>query len=276
MRHTVGQLITFDMFPDDILIEAFDFYVNEAFKNKKIQEWITLAHVCRRWRVIVFQSPRRLNLRLVYTPLIPPRVTLNIWPPLPLIIHDVSEIDKEDVDYTIAALEHNDRVCQIRLSSPSTPRISRVAESAAMQKPFPGLTHLELNMSTNRYDGPTLPDSFLGGSAPRLQSLELTNISFPGLPKLLLSATHLIILDLSYDSLPGSWYIPPEAMANSLSTLTSLEYLRIHFEYPPPVPKRRRPCLLTLSILSILTTMQFEGASGYLEEILTRDRCPST
>ena len=110
----IGQLITFDMLPDDILIEIFDSYVDEDFNNTEIQEWMTLVHVCRRWRSIVFQSPRHLNLRLVYTPLRPPRDTLDIWPPLPLIIDDVAWIGEEDVGNTIAALEHNDRVCQIR------------------------------------------------------------------------------------------------------------------------------------------------------------------
>ena len=257
------------MLPDDILIEIFDFYVDEGFKRKEIQEWMTLVHVCRRWRIIVFQSPRRLNLRLIYMPSTPPKVTLDIWPPLPLIICDFTRIYKEDVDHTIAALEHNDRVCQIHLISYSSSRISYVAESAAMQKPFPELTHLELDTADHWHDKPTLRDSFLGGTAPRLQSLKLTNISFPGLPKLLLSATHLVKLDLSYHSLPGSGdIITPEAMATSISTLTSLEYLRINFIYSPSIPESRRRPLLTRSILPFLTTMVFKKASGYLDEIL--------
>ena len=235
---------------------------------------MTLVHVYRRWRSIIFQSPRRLNLRLVYTPFGPPRDTLDIWPLLPLIIHDVTSIDEEDVDHTIAALKHNDRVCQIRLSCHSSSRISRIMESAAMQKPFSELTHLEVKMTSEWHDERTLPDLFLGGTAPRLQSLKLTNISFPGLPKLLSSATYLVTLDLSYIPYPGSGYIPPNAMATSLSTLTSLEYLHVHFEHPPPAPESRHPPLPTRSILSILTTMQFEGSSGYLEEILTRIDAP--
>ena len=265
------------MLPDDILIEIFDFYVDGDLKNEKIQDWMTLVHVCRRWRIIVFQSPRRLNLRLVYTPLTPPRA-LDIWPPLHLIIYDVTRIDGEDVDYTIAALGHNDRVRQIRLICRSFLRITCVAESRAMQKPFLELTHLELkffDITSTWYNGPTLPDSFLGGTAPRLQSLELTNISFPGLPKLLLSTTQLVKLDLSFISLPGSGYIiTPEAMATSLSTLTNLEYLRIHFGYSLPAPERRRLPQLTRSILPILTMMQFDGDSGYLEEILARIDAP--
>jgi len=68
--------------PDDVLLKIFDFYVDEdgdkyfeTFNNQRIEKWKTLAHVCRRWRSIVFQSPRRLNLRLLCTP---ERDTLDI------------------------------------------------------------------------------------------------------------------------------------------------------------------------------------------------------
>jgi F-box-like len=73
------------MLPDYVLLEIFDLYVDEdmsegyksVFKKRRI-EWITLAHVCRRWRSVVFQSPLRLNLRLFCTPQTPARDTLDI------------------------------------------------------------------------------------------------------------------------------------------------------------------------------------------------------
>src|SRR6266567_1399514 len=111
------------MLSDDVLLEIFDFYVNEdmgenlkSIKKRRIEEWITLAHVCRRWRSVVFQSPHRLDLRLLCTPRTPARETLDIWPPLPLIIHtDNIAYDEQSVDNIIAALEHNDRVWRINL-----------------------------------------------------------------------------------------------------------------------------------------------------------------
>jgi hypothetical protein len=141
------------------------------------------------------------------------------------------------VDNIIAALEHNDRVCQIHLGYYSSSELRHVTDSVAMQKPFQELTHLRL--STN--DGPILLDSFLGGTVPQLRLLSLDCVPFPVLPKLLLSATHLIHLDLSDIPRPG--YIPPEAMATSLSALTSLESLCLRFRYPRPRPAlgSRRP-----------------------------------
>ena len=166
--------------------------------------------MCRCWRSVVFQSPLRLNLQLLCTPTTRARNTLDIWPPLPLIIRDNRAFGDEatGLDNIIAALEHNDRVRQIDLDCFSGPEWEYVMYSEAMQKPFPELVYLRLRTYVS---GPIVPDSFLGGTAPRLRSLHLKFVPFPGLTKLLLSATHLARLDLCY--IPRSGYIPPEAMA---------------------------------------------------------------
>ena len=238
-----------------------------------------LAHVCRRWRSVVFQSPLRLNLRLLCTAKTRVRDTLDIWPPLPLIIQDNRPAGDRTtgVDNIIAALEHNDRVCKICLNWLSSPDWEYLTDSALMQKPFPELTDLVLHMyGYNLYDEswPILPDSFLGGTAPRLRSLGLWYIHFPGLPKLLLSATHLVHLDIRF--IPNSGYILPEAMATGLLALTSLEslYLIFHYPRPRPAPESQHPPPLTRSILPHLTKFEFGGNSEYLEVILARIDAP--
>jgi hypothetical protein len=273
-RCDIGQLITFDMLPDDVLLETFDFYVVEDIyesDRQRIQKWITLAHVCRRWRSVVFQSPHRLNLRLFCTSKTRARDTLDIWPPLPLIIFYYGG-NPPGVDNIMAALERNDRVCQISLHRLSSPELEYFTDSAAMQKPFPELTHLYFSVGDG--PGPILPDSFLGGTAPRLRSLFLYDVPFSGLPKLLLSATHLVHLDLC--DIPPSGYIPPEVMATGLSALTSVESLSLQFRFPRPRPalESRRPPPPTRSILPSLTKIRFKGASEYLEEILARIDAP--
>ena len=175
-------------------------------------KWINLVHVCRRWRSVVFQSPRRLNLRLFCTPATPTRDTLDIWPPLPLIICDFDEYIKGrsfSDDNIIAALEHNDRVCQIDLTGLDS-HSGGITDSAAMQKPFPELTDLAF-----RGQGQILPDSFLGGTAPRLRSLYLEWAPFPGLAKLLLfqqltSSNSTLPLPLPGTSHPRRW--PPASL----------------------------------------------------------------
>ncbi len=263
--------MTIDTLPDDVLLGIFDSYVEDM----DVEEWITLAHVCRRWRSVVFQSPRRLNLRLHCTPGTPVRDTLDIWPPLPLSIHDAifeDEPSQPGLDNIIAALEHNNRFCQIQFESFSSSQLEYlVTNSTIMQKPFLELTELVLSVDKHDRDGPIIPDSFLDGTAPRLRSLKLA-IPFPGLPKLLLSATHLVNLELH--DIPISGYIPPEEMATSLSALTILESLWLDIRWPVLASRRPPPSPLTRSILPSLTKLIFKGVSEYLEEFLTRADAP--
>jgi hypothetical protein len=198
---------------------------------------------------------------------------------LGLIISDFEAIlddEATSVDNVIAALEHNDRVCKIKLRFLTNSQMGYVTDSSSAAMPFPELTDLWPRIYA--YDGPEpiLPDSFLGGTAPRLRSLELSAVPFPGLPKLLLSATQLVKLQL-FD-IPRSRYIPSEAMAAGLSALTSLESLWLIFRYPRPRPvletRRLPPPPLTRSILPSLTMIRFKGASEYLEEILARTDAP--
>jgi hypothetical protein len=151
------------------------------------------------------------------------------------------------------------------MSSPDLEKLS-----TAMQVPFPELTELQLRS----YGEVVLPDSFLGGSAPRLRILNLDRIPFPGLPKLLLSATHLVYLFLC--DIPHSGYISPKAMGTALFTLTSLEELWLGFRSPLSRPDRatRPPPPPTLSVLSILTSFHFKGDSEYLDDLVAHIDAP--
>ena len=262
------------MLPDDISIKIFDFYVDsnedpgKHLKKQRIMGWMTLIHVYRRWRSVIFQSPRRPNLRLGCTPKTPITETLNIWPPLPLVIHEPCWNYSPGVDNIIAALEHNDRVCQIQLEYLLSLQWGYITNLASMH--FPELTHMTLG--TPHQDGPTLPDSFLCGTASRLQLLCLYRVPSPNLPNLLSSATHLVHLYLH--DIPGSGYIQAEVMATSLSTLTNLKFLHLHFRYSRPGTALPPPRPLTRSILPSLTKIRFKGLCRYLEEVLTRVDAP--
>jgi hypothetical protein len=142
--------------------------------------------------------------------------------------------------------------------------------SAAMQVPFPELTDLVLWS-----DGEVaLPDSFLGGSVPRLRYLYFDGILFPGLPKLLLSTNRLVKLFLW--NIPHSGYYSPEAMATALSTLTRLSSLSLGFQSPRSRPDRatRRPPPSTRSVLSVLTDFEFKGDSEYLDDLVVHIDAP--
>jgi hypothetical protein len=118
-----------------------------------------------------------------------------------------------------------------------------------------------------------LPDSFLGGSARRLRSLSLDRITFPNLPKLLLSATHLV--DLQLHDIPHSGYFSPEALVTSLSTLPSFRLLHLEFEShrSRPILESRRPPA-TRSLLPVLNTLRFHGNSKYLDDLVAHIDAP--
>jgi hypothetical protein len=172
-----------------------------VYRQTRVEAWQSLVHVCRRWRSLVFGSPRRLNLQLFCTPKTPARDTLDVWPALPLIVKGNMALSS-GTDNIIAALEQSNRVCQVFLLALAGWQLEKVL--AAMQVPFPELTDLRLFSDGETL--PVIPDSFLGGSAPRLRYFELDGIPFPGLPKLLLSATHLVHLRLLIFLIPGTFH----------------------------------------------------------------------
>ena len=172
----------------------------------------------------------------------------------------------------MALLEHSDRICQISfMRVPSSRYFEKVSE--AMQEPFLELTDLVL-WSHHHKTIPALPDSFLGGHAPRLRNLSLDTILFPGLPKLLLSTTHLVSLYLR--NIPHSGYIPPEEMVTVLSTLTGLRSLHLLFQSSRSRPdlSGRHPSSSTRFSLPALTELRFRGVSDYLEEFVARIDAP--
>jgi hypothetical protein len=216
------------MLPDICLLETFHFYVDAQWT-----EWHTLVHVCRKWRDIVFGSPRRLNLRLLCEASTPVREMLDIWPFLHIVVrivdslcdygrlwrNRVKQIHMDDIAEVL--LVHSDRICQMHFWT--TEYLGEVWD--AMMQPFPALTYLDLHNGENAL---VLSDSFLGGSAPLLRSFILNRVPFPGAPNLLLSATHLVHLEL--EDIPQSGYFSSNTIVTTLSTLTRLEYLVIKFK----------------------------------------------
>jgi hypothetical protein len=258
------------MLPDVALLEMFDFFIEKSkIMSREIPPWHTLVHVCQKWRNVVFESPFRLKLQLYCRAKTPVREMLDLWPPLPIVI-GVYGGDTWDSSNIITALEHNDRVCELVILGLPSSETEKVL--AASQQPFPALTHLHLAFYTET--APVVPASFLGGSAPGLQTLTLDRFPFPGLPKLLVSATHLV--NLSLRRIPHSGYFSPEAMVTALSVLIRLESLYIGFESPRSRPEQRtrRPPPQTRTLLPLLTTFLFKGVGDYLEDVVARIDAP--
>ena len=264
----VGQMMRIHVLPDDVLLEIFEVFMlimkpSWGVDKRGVESWQSLVHVCRRWRNLVFESPRRLNLQLFCTPETRAKETLHVWPAfLPLIVKGNMDVSSR-TDNVISALEQTNRVRQVDLYLEAW---QLAAVLGSMQVSFPELTNLRLwSLGETR----VIPDSFLGKSAPHLRILHFYSIPFPGLPKLLLTATHLVQLYLH--CIPHSGYISPKTMAALVSVLSRLESL--HLEFPSPLSRpdwesQNMPSS-ERSVLPALHEFCFKGFTEYLEEFVT-------
>ena len=185
-----------EILTDDILLEVFDWYRQTLLEQwTNTWKWVTLVHVCSRWRQIVFGSPCRLDLWLPCTYGTPVRKRLDCWPSLPIFIKYWANLEfrppsSEDEDNLIAALERPDRVRRIQLAVTSS-QLEKVAER--MQMAFTGLTSLSLWLAKGTT--PTLTKTFLAVcSSPRLRDISLVGVPLPRLPQLLASTIELVSL----------------------------------------------------------------------------------
>ena len=269
--------MTIGVLPDDVLLEIFDFYLgkdnaDECHYGHDYDGWQTLVHVCRRWRCIVFASPHRLDLRLYCTRQRSVNSkTLDIWPALPIVIFAGGVVSKEGVTNIIAALRQHNRVCKIYYCNDQFGD-SSWKEFAATDEPFPALTSLKLFAFGQNV--PVLPDSFLGGYAPRLRLLHMDGIPYPSIGKLVSSTTNLVRIFLR--RIPHSGYIAPETVVRCLSMSPRLKSLVLGFQHPRFRAHRanQHPPSLTRAVFHNLTFLDLHGTVEYLEDILSQIETP--
>ncbi|KAH9066115.1 hypothetical protein EDB83DRAFT_737477 [Lactarius deliciosus] len=244
-RVTIGKL------SDQVLLKIFCHYLDDSLF------WPGLAHICRRWRRIVFAS-----FRLHFTHGSPVSKVLDSRPALPIVVNYGGSLAldppvPEDDDNIMAALKQSDRVISISL----TVTKSLLEKLSAIERPFMDLEDLVLlSQDCVRL---TLPSTFRWG--PRLRCLNSTSIAFPALLRLLYSSTNLVDLQLHEVLYPS--YLAPEVLTDVLSGMTQLQSLSLHFlsttiypSPPPPVGER--------AVLPALTRFNFRGPSKYLEGLV--------
>ncbi|KAH9042818.1 hypothetical protein EDB84DRAFT_896932 [Lactarius hengduanensis] len=246
-------------------------------------DWHRLAHVCQRWRLIVFASPRSLDLQLYCTPRTLVKNTC-CWPALPIAIrcrrshhgkHNGDEgcehLSPEDEDNIVATLQHgHNRVRSIKLCLTNS-LVEKL--STQVKEPLSELEALVLRSISNRYFfHSNLPFRW----SPRLRVLHLTDISLLSLPPLLSSSPNLVDLQLHTGCIRSCELPSPVALANALSVMTQLESLSLRsdsFLYPrthtggfPPSGRR--------VVLPALTRLKFRGFSQYLECLVAEIDAP--
>lgn len=269
-------LTTMDTLPDDILLEIFDHYrLVCAGDWPRLQGWYKLAHMCRRWRRLVFASSLRLNLQLRCTFRMRVIDMINYSPPFPLVLDYGPRLLKtwtpEDEDGLLFALLHLSRANEIMLSAPQ----STLAEmTAAMIEAAPRLEYLTLHSQCAEF---VLPKSFLDGDAPQLRHLILSGVSLATLHPLLPSATSLVSLVL--EGVPPSAYFSPDSLVAHIRSMPLLQTLSIGFLSAVPRPGFRGerflpPGQIPRVELPALTQLIYRGVSAYIEALLARIRTP--
>jgi hypothetical protein len=185
----LGQ-VTIDNLPDNVLLEIFDFYTERSpFPHAHISpSWKRLTQVCRRWRFIVLESPRRLDLRVISSDRTPTRASLDIWPPFPIIIfyyrHPgipslAAPVDEQGVQNLIAALEHRDRTFEIFFAYMEVSVFENLV--TVMQEPLPALTKFYVKISDELH---VAPRDILGRICPTPRIIIVRRHCIPFTPQI--------------------------------------------------------------------------------------------
>ena len=261
---------------NDSLLQIFDHYrlKHENAWNLRLM-WRNLAHVCRKWRFVIFDSWFHLDLRLHLTTTGIPRSVdaLSHLPPLPLVIdystRTTGTISGRDKDNILFGLQQHGRVCRIALEAPSS---SLRIWLEPMNSLYPRLEYLSLSSTTIEGTNPMLPETF---QAPDLRHLALHGIGLPkGLP--LLSST-IILSSLSLTDIRASCYFPPMHLVTQLQGFLHLEELSIGFAIPLPLPSNEGdplPFPIRPVTLPSLRKLTFRGVDIYFDNLVAQIDAP--
>ena len=262
------------MLDNDSLLQIFSHYRRSHEENWSLRlTWRNLAHVCRRWRYLIYDSWSHLDMCLLLTNKSPSITTLSHLPPLPLFI-DYSDARsrtkaRKDEDNIHHGLQWHGRVCQVTIQAPSL-SLRRWLE--LMNKPFPRLRNLSLLSTTIEDMKLTLTDTL---QAPDLRHLSLHGIRLPmGLP--LLSST-IALSTLSLTHVGVSSYFSPGQLVTQLQCLPFLEELSIGFAVPIPLPSSERQLIsspIPPVTLANLRQFTFRGLSVYLDNLVAQISAP--
>lgn len=281
----VDKHLTIQVLSDDVLLHIFSYFRPHQHRPYFFYghippltwAWQRLANVCRRWRYLIFVSPRSLGVWLVISS---KRcgTTLDLWPPLPISIHSGAHqtLSSKEEQNVISTLRHSDRIFDIDLSISD----SLLKKSNLWMKSFSALGRLCL---TSPYHQSTvLPREFLGGptiTSRRLRYITFKGVSLPTLPQLLLSSCDLIRLHLGKNVLTGDGFLSPARLATALCTAARLEFLHVHL--PSKVfhkdqgsadPMISPPDLV---VLPALNYFDLKGSNKYLEDFVSRIHAPA-
>ena len=267
------NLIHINMLDYDSLLNIFNHCRLEDVDdwNRRLA-WRKLAHVCRRWRYLIYDSSTLLDMYLLLTNGSPPIGSLAYLPPMPLVIegrNNTTAWGLHDAENIFTGLQQHDRVRRVVLHGPSPSlRTCLVALSGL----FPQLEYLSIESTTKEEASLVLPGTF---RAPNLRHLAFHDIGLPEQLSLPASTTALVTLTLTH--IPAPFYLHPGHLVMQLQDLPYLEELSIGFAVPMPRPSaegKLLPVPIPRVTLPVLKRFTFRGVVVYLENLVAQIYAP--
>ena len=262
------------MLDSDSLLQVFSHYRLQQEENWNLRlMWRRLAHICQRWRYLIYNSPSFLDLCLFLRNDSPSIDTLRHLPPIPLVIDYSSltrTITQKDGDNIHFGLQQHRRVRRVDLQAPSSHFRMWLLQ---MNQLYPKLTELSLLSTTTEEMSLVLPDTF---QAPDLRHLALHGISLSTRSPSLLSSA-ITISTLSLTHIGASSYISPGHLVEQLQGLPHLEELSIGFAIPIPLPSSDGDLLpppIPPVSLPTLRRLTFRGVDIYLDNLVAQINAP--
>ena len=258
----------------DALLNIFHHYRLEDVDSWNLRlAWCKLAHVCRRWRYLIYDSSSLLDMYLLLTNGSPTLGSLAHLPPLPLVIDyrnmTTTTSVRQDEPSILTGLRERGRVRRIFLQAPF-PCLGIFL--ATMSDLYPILEDLSLSSTTEEEENIVLPSTF---RAPELRHLALYGMGLPSGLSLSTFTTTLVTLTLTRIQAP--YYFHPGKLVTQLQGLLHLEELSIGFAVPIPLPSTERdllPAPMPRVTLPTLKRLIFRGVAVYLENLVDQINAP--
>ncbi|KAF9261248.1 hypothetical protein L218DRAFT_1001935 [Marasmius fiardii PR-910] len=164
--------------PTEILIEIFTYCTKAGRVDSDVHakpKWLSFTHVCQRWRAVALHAPTLWTSPHFYHKELALEM-IERAKDLPLEIEaHISRTTTRDVRRAVVQVVRElPRITKLQLQVPSSTVMERILANCT--QPAPMLTSLELHISSaprTRDNQFTLPDGFLGETAPNLTHLSL-------------------------------------------------------------------------------------------------------
>jgi len=271
-QYSVAYRAHIHMLNYDSLLGIFNHYRMQDADSWNIRlKWLMLAHVCRRWRYLIYDSSSLLDLCLFFNGSFSIDLLAHL-PPLPLIIRYLNETTTRVRKYEesiLPGLQQHGRLRSVALQAPS-PGLCILLRT--MDEYFPMLENLSLLSTTGEEANIVLPSTF---RAPNLRHLALHGVGLPSGLSLFTSTTTLITLTLT--CIPAPYYFHPGQLVTQLQGLLRLEELSIGFAVPIPLPSTEGELLpppMPQVTLPTLQRLMFRGVAVYLENLVAQINAP--